>query len=954
MPETPEDRARREIDADLTAAGWLVQDRDDIDLTAGRGVAVRGFPMKPGFGFADSLLYLDRRAVGAVEAKAHGTLSGVEAQSAKYAAGLPDNLPAHGRPLPFLFEANGSVTYFTNGLDPTPRSRQVFSFPRPETLAAWLAQPTQLRARLKVLPELDASRLWTVQARAIANLEESFADADQRALIQMATGSGKTFTAVNVAYRLLKFGGAKRILFLVDRDNLGKQAEDEFANFEPPDDARKFPTLYTVQRLKTNSINPAAKVVITTIQRLYSMLKGEPEFDPGNEEGSAFDSARPWRGDPPEVVYNSAIPPEFFDFVIVDECHRSIYELWSQVLLYFDAFLIGLTATPAGKTVGFFNQNLVMQYGHDEAVTDAVNVGFDVYRIRTRVTEQGATIEAGETGVYVDKRHKLTRAERLQLLNQDLTYTGNQLDRDVVSESQIRTVLQQFRDKVLPDAFPGRSEVPKTLIFAKDDSHADDIVRLAREVFAAGNDFCQKITYRTGYTKVTRKVTNEDGSESEITEWVKTSSLTPDEILANFRNSFFPRIAATVDMIATGTDVKPIECVFFLRNVRSAGFFEQMKGRGVRVISPDKLRVVSPSAKVKDRFIIVDAVGVCEQDKTDSHTLNRQPSKTLQQVLEYVAQGGLDPEALTTLAGRLARLQHEFSPAQLAELKDLAGGKVFPTLAHALLNACDPDAQMEAARKLPGVTGEPNEDHVRQAAERLAHDAVTPFLKAAFRRRILEIRQQNEQTIDRHTIDDLLYAGFDAAAMEKARNKVQDFRAWIAAHRDEFAALQMIYAGTRPLRVSLKDLRQLRDAIARPPVHATPVQLWRAFEATGTRRVGEPSPTPRLAGEPLADLVTLVRHAIEPTDPLRPYAEEVRLNYAVWKAEQRRMGGQFTAEQEEWLDRMAEHIATSLAIAPADFEAGWFGQQGSLGRAHELFGEKLRPLMAELNERLAA
>jgi type I restriction enzyme, R subunit len=348
---------------------------------------------------------------------------------AKYAAGLPDNLPAHRRPLPFLFEANGSVTFFTNGLDPVPRSRQVFNFPRPETLAEWVAQPAQLRARLRDLPPLDETRLWKVQAQAIHNLEQSFGRADPRALIQMATGSGKTFTAVNVAYRLLKFGNAKRILFLVDRGNLGKQAEDEFANFEPPDDPRKFPTLYTVQRLKTNSINPAAKVVITTIQRLYSMLKGEVEFDAGNEEGSAFDTAKPWQGEPPDVVYNAGIPPEFFDFIVVDECHRSIYELWSQVLLYFDSIMIGLTATPAGKTIGFFNQNLVMQYGHDEAVTDGVNVDFDVYRIRTRITEQGATIVAGNTGVYVDRRHKLTRRERLEFLNQDLTYTSNQLDR---------------------------------------------------------------------------------------------------------------------------------------------------------------------------------------------------------------------------------------------------------------------------------------------------------------------------------------------------------------------------------------------------------------------------------------------------------------------------------------------------------------------------------------------
>jgi type I restriction enzyme R subunit len=955
MTETPEQRARREIDADLAAADWLVQDRHDLDLTAGRGIAVREFPMKSGFGFADYLLYLDRKAVGAVEAKAEGTLTGVEAQSAKYAAGLPDTLPAHVRPLPFLFESNGSVTYFTNGLDPAPRSRQVFNFPRPETLAAWVGQPEQLRARLKTLPALDEARLWKVQACAIHNLEASFARADPRALIQMATGSGKTFTAVNIAYRLLKFGGAKRILFLVDRANLGKQAEDEFANFEPPDDPRKFPTLYTVQRLKTNSINPAAKVVITTIQRLYSMLKGEADFDPGNEEGSGFDSARPWQGAPPDVVYNAGIPPEFFDFIVVDECHRSIYELWSQVLLYFDAFLIGLTATPAGKTVGFFNQNMVMQYGHDEAVTDGVNVDFDVYRIRTRVTEQGATIPAGDTGVYVEKRHKLTRAERLQLLNQDLTYTANELDRDVVSESQIRTVLQQFRDKVLTEAFPVRAEVPKTLIFAKDDSHADDIVRLAREVFAQGNDFCQKITYRTGFTKVTKTVTNEDGSTSDITEWVRTASLTPDEILANFRNSFFPRIAVTVDMISTGTDVKPIECVFFLRNVKSAGFFEQMKGRGVRVISPDKLRTVTPSARVKDRFIIVDAVGVCEQDKTDSGSLNRKPSASLEELLTYVAQGGTDADALTTLAGRLARLQREFSREQLAELKDLAGGKSFSDLAHGLLNACDPDAQIEKAKAQAKGAAVPTEEQIKAAAEQLAQDAATPFLKAAFRRRILEIRQQNEQTIDRHTIDDVLYAGFDAAAVEKAQAKIRDFRAWIEAHRDELTALQVIYAGTRPLKLSLKDLRQLRDALARPPLAATPVQLWRAFEAAEPLVAAEAGAADRSAGALLTDLVQLVRHAIQPEgSPLKPYAEEVRVKYAVWKSQRLAAGARFTAEQEQWLDRMAEHIATSLVIEPEDFETGWFGQHGSLGHAHALFGEKLAAIIAELNDKLAA
>ena len=946
MTGAPEQRARRGIDANLAAAGWRVQGRGELDLTAGRGVAVREFPMKPGFGAADYMLYLDREAVGAIEAKASGTFTGVEEQSAKYAAGLPDDLPAPRRPLPFLFESNGSVTRFTNGLDPAPRSRSVFNFPRPETLADLIARQVQLRAKLKELPPLDESRLWSVQARAIHNLEASFADAHPRALIQMATGSGKTFTAVNVVYRLLKFGGARRILFLVDRSNLGRQTESEFANFTPPDDPRKFPELYTLQRLSGNSIDPAANVVVTTIQRLYSMLKGEPEFDAGEEEGSAFDAAGPWYGESPDVAYNAAIPPEFFDFVIVDECHRSIYDLWSQVLLYFDSFMIGLTTTPAGKTIGFFNQNLVMQYGHDEAVTDGVNVDFDVYRIRTEVTERGATVKAGDGGVYVDKRDKMTRAERLQLLNEDFTYTANELDRDVVSESQIRTVLQQFRDKVLPEAFPGRTEAPKTLIFAKDDSHADDIVRIARETFAQGNDFCRKITYRTGFTKVAKRMTEDDGSETEVTEWVRTASLTPDEILAQFRTGFFPRIAVTVDMISTGTDVKPIECVFFMRNVKSAGFFEQMKGRGVRVISPDKLRAVTPSAKVKDRFIVVDAVGVCERDKTDSRTLNRQPSKTLEQLLDYVARGGVDPDALTTLAGRLARLQRASTPDQLAELKDLAGGKMLPELACDLLDACDADAQADAAGQQFGTT-EPSGDQIAQAARQLARDAATPFMKPALRRRILEIRQQNEQTIDRHTVDDVLHSGFDASAVDKARAKVTDFRAWIEEHKDELTALQLLYADARPLKLSLKDLRELKDALSRPPVSATPVQLWRAFEAAEAETVKG------RGGEPLADLVSLVRHALMPTMTLAPYRDELRERYRAWLQE-RDADGAFTPEQREWLDRMAEHVAASLAIEPEDFESGWFGQHGSLGRAHALFGDRLRPLMANLNERLAA
>jgi type I restriction enzyme R subunit len=379
-----------------------------------------------------------------------------------------------------------------------------------------------------------------------------------------------------------------------------------------------------------------------------------------------------------------------------------------------------------------------------------------------------------------------------------------------------------------------------------------------------------------------------------------------------------------------------------------------MKGRGVRVISPDKLKAVTRTAKAKERFIIVDAVGVCEQDKTDSCTLNRKPSATLPELLEYVAQGGTDPDALTTLAGRLARLQREFSPAQLAELRDLAGGKSFPDLAGDLMRAVDPDAQIAAAKE-SFATDKPTEEQIATATEQLAQMAVTPFLKAAFRRRILEIRVQNEQTIDRHSIDDVLYAGFDATAVEKAQAKVKDFRAWIAANKDQLTALQIIYSGTKPLKLSLKDLRQLKEALTIPPLAASPTQLWRAFQIVETSMVAEASAqSSHRPGEQLADLVSLVRHAIAPDYPLQPYGSDVLVSYVRWKRERAEAGVVFTAEQLDWLDRMAEHIATSLAIDTDDFQDGWFGQHGSLGKAYALFGEKLKPLLAELNETLAA
>ncbi len=495
---------------------------------------------------------------------------------------------------------------------------------------------------------------------AIENLEQSLAKNNPRALIQMATGSGKTFTAVNACYRLIKFGGAKRVLFLVDRSNLGRQTYREFQQFVSPVNAYKFTDEYHVQLLNSNTLAPTSKVVITTIQRLYSILKGEEQFDEAAEEQSQFELATSLIREPLPVVYNERIPIETFDFVIVDECHRSIYNLWRQVLDYFDSFLIGLTATPTAQTIGFFHNNLVMEYGHEQAVADGVNVGFDVYRIQTRITEHGATLEK-EPGRFIPRRDRRTRSRRYAELDDDLNYDPNQLDRDVVAENQIRLVVRTFRDKLFSDIFPGRTEVPKTLVFTKDDSHAEDVTRILRDEFGKGNDFVQKITYRTGFLPFEREVRKDDGSVVRVKDWKKVSDLKPDDVLASFRNSYNPRIAVTVDMIATGTDVKPLECLLFMRNVKSYAYFEQMKGRGVRVIDLDALKGVTPDAEGKTHFVIVDAVGVSEQDKTFAKPLDRQPSVPLDKILGLVAAGVASSDLVSALAARLARLDRQLT-----------------------------------------------------------------------------------------------------------------------------------------------------------------------------------------------------------------------------------------------------------------------------------------------------
>lgn len=945
---TPEQEARQQIDAQLAASGWIVQTWKGMNLGAGRGLAVTEFPGANGP--ADYLLYVDGKALGVVEAKPVGTtLTGVEGQSASYADGLAAKLPAWRRPLPFQYESTGAVTQFTNWMDPHARSRNVFQFHRPETLLELVKEDDTLRGLLRRMPALSLQGLWSKQFTAISNLEQSLALGKPKALIQMATGSGKTFTAANIAYRLIKHAGARRICFLVDRTNLGLQTLKEFQQFQPPGERHTFDKLYVTSYPRTNHFDPVNKVVITTIQRLYSVLTGAPELAEEDEERSSFEGPGAFKKPPKPIVYNEKLPPEFFDAIIVDECHRSIYSVWGDVLKYFDSFTIGLTATPSKQTIGFFDRNLVMEYSHAEAVADRVNVPYDVYEINTRITGAGSDVEAG---YYVGKRSRKTRAERMEQLDDDLAYDASQLDRSVVAVDQIRTIVRAFKDRLFTEIFPGRKEVPKTLIFAKDDSHADDIVRIVREEFGRGNDFCQKITYRTGTMRLTRMVQDPDGKEREEVYYEKIKGKTGEDVLVAFRNSFNPRIAVTVDMIATGTDLKPVEIVFFMRSVRSSNYFEQMKGRGVRVIDRDELKGVTPEEPgekvVKTRFVLIDAVGVCQECKSERGPLDRQPHLSLKQIFDYIKAGGTDPEAASALAGKLARLSFEMSQEQHEEVRLHAEGKNLDELVAGLVTATD-DAHIEdKARQLNPAATELTESQLQDAEQELIRDAFRPFYDPKLRDLLLTLKAQNEQTIDYVSQDELIRAGYSQAARDQAQTKIANFKRFIEEHKDELLALQVFYGQATPDRLRFRDLKELAKLIERPPVSATTEELWRCYEAL------EASQASGKGGQMVTDLVSIIRHTLTPDEPLTPFAEVVRWRYSAWREAQAAAGVAFTDEQSQWLDKIAEHIATSLAIEIDDFQDGWFAQRGSLGKAHELFGERLPTLLDDLNRSLCA
>jgi len=912
LNQNPEQLARDQIDARLVSAGWIVQDMKALDFNAGLGIAVREYQTDTGP--ADYVLFVDRQAVAVIEAKPDSwgvRLTSVEEQSEGYATAKLKWV-SNAEPLPFLYEATGQITRFTNGKDPAPRSREIFTFHRPETLKNWSTSPVSFRAGLTALPGLKTDGLRKCQITAITELEKSLKADRPRALVQMATGSGKTFTAITQIYRLLKHANAGRVLFLVDTKNLGEQAEQEFMAFIPNDDNRKFTELYNVQRLTSPSIAKDTQVTISTIQRMYATLKGEELADGADDENPAEQKWR--RKEPLPVVYNPKLPPEYFDVVIIDECHRSIYNLWRQVIEYFDASLIGLTATPDNRTYGFFKKNVVSEYTHEKAVADKVNVGNEVFLIDTQITKDGETLKPRQS---VEKRERDTRARRWETQDDEQAYGASQLDRSVVNMDQIRTVIRTFRDK-WPDIFPGRKELPKTLIFAKTDSHADDIIQTVRDEFGEGNDFCRKIT---------------NGAKN------------PKSSLTSFRNEYYPRIAVTVDMIATGTDVKALECLIFMRDVKSKNYFEQMKGRGTRVVDADRLQLVTPSAQAKTHYVIIDAVGVTSSLKTASQPLDTKPSIPFKDLATGLMMGDRSEDTVSSLAARLSRLSHKLDDAEHDKIAEEAGTSL-NAIVRDLFDAIDPD-KIEADAKAAG-NPEPDDAAMNTAREERIKHAANVFTGPLIS--LMEtIRRDNEQTVDHENLDTLLRAEWAGDVTENAKEIAQEFEAYLRDNRDRIDALTIYFeTPARRADVTFAMVKDVLKALNDDRPRLAPLTVWRAYAHLDAYKGSNPA-------SDLTALVALIRRVAGLDDTLTRHSDRVRRNFQNWVLKRHSgAGDKFSKDQMDWLHMIRDHLTTSFTIERDDLELSPFDGKGGMGQMYALFGDQMENVMTEMNEALSA
>ena len=857
---TPEQKARKVIDKLFSNAGWQVLDRDHYAPNISAVALEEG--LLNGNLEADYLLFLNGKAVGVLEAKKESVdvyADWVKAQAENYVRKVPPTYQTIAKPLPLIYLSNGKTVLFKNGNIPESEYEEINRIHTPKEITRMLG----LTEEYSALPTLKKQGLRDCQFEAITELEKSFRSGQNRALMVLATGAGKTYTACLAAYRFLSYTPMRRVLFLVDRNNLGKQAEGEFGMFRLTETGDPFNTIFSVNRLRSGKIPSDSNVVISTIQRLFSLLKGEDVTDSDDDEN--------YNDDESNIITlpeNPNLPPDFFDLIIIDECHRSIYGSWRQVLNYFSsAKMIGLTATPAPETLAFFNHNRIVNYTLEKSIADGVNVDYRVFRIKTQATEDGGAILEGERVKRVTRYNGEVKNVKT---DEAKTYTSTELNRSIVNPAQIKLILETYRDAVYTQMFndpprePNIDYLPKTLIFALNDNHASNIVKIAKEVFGKEDDeqFVQKITYSAGDS---------------------------NELIRRFRNDKEFRIAVTVTLVATGTDVKPLEVVMFMRDVESESLYVQMKGRGVRTIGDEQLRNVTPNAHSKDMFYLVDAVGVTEHEMvvTRPGTEPQPHMISLKELLEKITHGNVDDDYLRTLAGRLSRIYNkcndkqriQFAELALADMKDIAVN-IYDTLERGLLPVYkDINA--------------PNLERKALVAALAHHPAAREYLlilNAGF----IEILQPGEDT--------LIFSGF---SLEEAGETTKAFETYVNEHKDEIEALRIIYNNQgEPLTYAMLKELELKLKYANSKFNST--LLWNTYAIIKPELVTKFST--KEEKDALTNLIQLVRFVYNQIPRLESLYPTANSFFNLWCGKR---GRDITGTQRNILKQIINYIVSN-------------------------------------------
>ena len=879
----PEERARKKIDKQLIDAGWDIVSRNEYVPKSTS--AVKEALMK-GNKESDYLLFVDDKAIAVVEAKKEDDSLGpeVEKQAEDYAR-TPQNWYGlwYKGLIPLVYMANGRKIYFKNLLnDPDGDYVEISEMHSPKKMLSLINQKSDYGA----LPRLEKTGLRDCQYDAEIGLEKSIKEGKKKNLVILATGSGKTYLACLASYRLLNYTATNRVLFLVDRNNLARQAEAEFSQFDRTEGQQEMSSLYEIKRLKKER-DIKADIVISTIQKLFAVLTGQTLSD-DNEDAEDEQTTADEEKDEKEVITlgnDLKLPPDYFKLIIVDECHRSIYGKWKAVLDYFsDATIMGLTATPTPEAYAYFDKNVIEEYTYDESVVDGVNVPSRVYRISTEITEHGGAIKSGTRFIETSRKSGQTIS---YVAEQSVDYDTTQLDRSVVNRDQIRKVLLAYKNAVYEELYPERDKnwayVPKTLIFAKDDNHASEIVEGVKDVFKDEFDnnecpehFVQKITYSSGDS---------------------------NGLIRALRTEKDFRIAVTVTLVATGTDVRPLEVVLFMKDVRSDVLYTQMKGRGCRVISDDKLREVTPNADTKECYYIVDGVGVTEHEKIIPHpVINQGPGKkvlSLEHLLEHLAHNEVSDENLWLLRDYCSTINRRYENNALfgkhLDYFITTYGFAPKTIAGNIQQATD-DGILLKDKYI-----DPSHDNTRRMS--LINDLIS---NTAARKKLLEM-QRGYIVSTGEDPDAVIYAGF---SKETAKTFIDSFENYLNENKDSIEALRIIYNSEDTI-IMHSMLSELRERLLSESRQYGVYQIWKNYEVLDTEgNVDELDVKTNVNA--LTNLIQIVRYAYKKNQKLTSLIKGYAKRFNLYCGQQQRV---LTKEQVDIMHQVAEFIINDGALS---------------------------------------